>query len=184
MALTLTLGPEFGSFVVSLVNLVRCLRPSLPTLSAVLLLGFAPPGRATDRVILERDLVHADQSIAEAQSELDRALSGYDEEAIVAAGRRLRELKRRRDEINGEIVTEKQREYKAEITLLVRQRESMRSRLAELERRETAAAAAFDESPGPGSAARLRDLSLEIIRLKGDLDRADAFARASGQAGP
>ena len=168
----------------SLVDVIRHARPSSPVLAfaLALALGFCPPGVGAQQQLLEQDLARTDQAITDTQAELERALAGYDQEAVARASRRIRELKRRRVDIAAKIAAELKRDDIAETTLLVRRRESMRGRLEELEREEAAAAAAFKARPGSGPAVRLRDLNLEIIRLKEDLKRADELARTSGGA--
>lgn len=148
--------------------------------AALCLVLYLPPGSGSEPGLPNAELIETDQAIIETQAELDRVLTGYDPDAIAEVGRRLRRLKQRRERISAEIAADKTHAQTSEVSQLVRQREGMRSRLADLEGQIQEAAGAFNADPGPTRAARLRDLNLELIQLRGDLDKAERAARGTG----
>ena len=82
---------------------------------------------------LEQGLIRIDRFIAETQVELQVALSGYDQAAIVAAGDRIRDLKRRRERIAKELAVEAEQQRQHEAGALRRLRPELMRRLEAIE---------------------------------------------------
>ena len=129
---------------------------------------------------LEQGLIRIDRFIAETQVELQAALSGYDQAAIVAAGDRIHDLKRRRERIAKELAVEAEQQRQHEAGALRRLRPELMRRLEAIEPQVEQAAAAFDEKRTPSRGGALRALTVEEIGLRGDLATADSAVQEGG----
>ena len=129
---------------------------------------------------LEQGLARIDRFIAETQAELQVALTGYDQAAIIAAGDRIRDLKRRRERLAKELAVAAEQQRQHEVGALRRLRPELMRRLEALEPQVDQAAAAFDEKRTPGRGGALRALTVEEIDLRGDLETADSATQEGG----
>lgn len=131
----------------------------------------------SDLVLLQQDLTKVDQVIAEAETELESMLRTYDQPAIRKIGRRLRELKQRRDKIAHDITQAEATQRRNEAGALLYQRPEIQHRLEVIEPQVDQAAAAFDAAPTPRRGANLSDLTVQEIDLKHKLETANRAAR-------